>query len=130
VRIRIINAGSDTAFRVALGEHQMTVTHSDGFPVAPVKTYAVMVAMGERYDVTSLLFFTLGLMFSIPLLRRLHRRFHTWRAPAIAVVVFADLFSISAFVIGPAIAGNWAPAGDPTSPTPAPTENHSGHRGG
>ena len=51
VRIRIINAGSDTAFRVALGEHEMTVTHSDGFPVAPVKTDAVMVAMGERYDV-------------------------------------------------------------------------------
>ena len=52
VRIRIINAGSDTAFRVALGEHEMTVTHSDGFPVAPVKTDAVMVAMGERYDVS------------------------------------------------------------------------------
>ena len=52
VRIRIINAGSDTAFRFALGEHEMTVTHSDGFPVAPVKTDAVMVAMGERYDVT------------------------------------------------------------------------------
>jgi len=52
VRIRIINAGSDTAFRVALGEHQMTITHSDGFPVTPVKTDAVMIGMGERYDVT------------------------------------------------------------------------------
>ena len=52
VRIRIINAGSDTAFRVALGGHQMTVTHSDGFPVTPVRVDAVMVGMGERYDVT------------------------------------------------------------------------------
>ena len=51
VRIRIINAGSDTAFRVALGGHRMTVTHSDGFPVAPVKTDALIIAMGERYDV-------------------------------------------------------------------------------
>ncbi|MEO7941917.1 MAG: multicopper oxidase domain-containing protein, partial [Marmoricola sp.] len=41
VRIRIINAGSDTAFRVALGDHQMTVTHSDGFPVTPVQTDAL-----------------------------------------------------------------------------------------
>jgi len=51
VRIRMINAGSDTAFRVALGGHQMTVTHSDGFPVTPVDTDAVMIGMGERYDV-------------------------------------------------------------------------------
>src|SRR5664280_2262138 len=37
-RLRLINAGSDTAFRVALGGHQLTVTHSDGFPVASVTT--------------------------------------------------------------------------------------------
>ena len=35
VRIRFINAGADTAFRVALGGHAMTVTHTDGFPVTP-----------------------------------------------------------------------------------------------
>ncbi|MFI5623643.1 multicopper oxidase family protein [Nocardioides sp. NPDC051685] len=50
-RIRIVNAGSDTAFRVALGGHRMTVTHSDGFPVTPVATDALLIAMGERYDV-------------------------------------------------------------------------------
>ena len=50
-RLRIINAGSDTAFRVALGSHRLTVTHSDGFPVRPVDTDALLVAMGERYDV-------------------------------------------------------------------------------
>ena len=33
VRLRIINAGGDTAFRVALGGHRLTVTHTDGFPV-------------------------------------------------------------------------------------------------
>ena len=35
-RIRFINAAADTSFRVALGGHQMTVTHTDGYPVAPV----------------------------------------------------------------------------------------------
>jgi multicopper oxidase len=51
VRIRIINAGSDTAFRVALASHRMTVTHTDGFPVRPTDVDALLVGMGERYDV-------------------------------------------------------------------------------
>jgi FtsP/CotA-like multicopper oxidase with cupredoxin domain len=51
-RLRIVNAGSDTAFRVALADHRLTVTHSDGFPVEPVTTDALMIGMGERYDVT------------------------------------------------------------------------------
>lgn len=51
-RIRIINAGADTIFTVALGGHTMTVTHADGYPVRPVETPALYVAMGERYDVT------------------------------------------------------------------------------
>lgn len=51
VRIRIINAGSDTAFRVALAGHRMTVTHTDGYPVKPTDVDAVLLGMGERYDV-------------------------------------------------------------------------------
>ena len=50
-RIRIVNAGSDTAFRVALGGHRLNVTHSDGFPVVPEVTDALLVGMGERFDV-------------------------------------------------------------------------------
>ena len=50
-RIRFINAAADTAFRVALGGHQMTVTHTDGYPVAPVRADALLIGMGERYDV-------------------------------------------------------------------------------
>ncbi len=49
-RIRIVNAGADTAFRVALGGHRLTVTHSDGFPVRPVTVDTLVIAMGERYD--------------------------------------------------------------------------------
>ena len=50
VRLRIVNAGSDTAFRVALGGHRLTVTHSDGFAVRPTTADALVIGMGERYD--------------------------------------------------------------------------------
>jgi FtsP/CotA-like multicopper oxidase with cupredoxin domain len=51
VRIRLINAGSDTAYRVVVGGHRLTVTHADGFPVEPVEVDNVLLGMGERYDV-------------------------------------------------------------------------------
>ncbi|MEZ0049172.1 FtsP/CotA-like multicopper oxidase with cupredoxin domain [Mycobacterium sp. MAA66] len=51
IRIRIINVGADTAFRVALAGHTMTVTHTDGFPVRPVTVDALLIGMAERYDV-------------------------------------------------------------------------------
>ncbi|HEX6232059.1 MAG TPA: multicopper oxidase family protein [Jiangellaceae bacterium] len=50
VRLRVINAASDTAFRVALGGAELTITHTDGRPVLPVETDAVLLGMGERYD--------------------------------------------------------------------------------
>jgi FtsP/CotA-like multicopper oxidase with cupredoxin domain len=50
VRIRVVNAGSDTAFRMALGGHRLTVTHADGFPVTPTATDALLLGMGERAD--------------------------------------------------------------------------------
>ncbi|WP_406446174.1 multicopper oxidase family protein [Streptomyces sp. NBC_00631] len=52
IRLRIINAAGDTAYRVALGGHKMTITHTDGFPVEPTSVDALLVGMGERYDVT------------------------------------------------------------------------------
>ncbi|MEU5089947.1 multicopper oxidase family protein [Streptomyces sp. NPDC021356] len=51
VRLRLINAGADTAFRVALGGHRMTVTHTDGYPVEHQDTDALLIGMAERYDV-------------------------------------------------------------------------------
>ncbi|MFI8228004.1 multicopper oxidase family protein [Streptomyces sp. NPDC085900] len=51
IRIRFINAGGDTAFRVALGGHELTVTHTDGYPVRHAKGDALLIGMGERYDV-------------------------------------------------------------------------------
>ena len=50
IRLRIINAGADTAFRVALAGHKLKVTHTDGFPVEPMEVDALLLGMGERYD--------------------------------------------------------------------------------
>jgi hypothetical protein len=65
------------------------------------------------------LFAALGLAASVPLLLRLHRRFGTWRAPAIGLGVFAAMFVLSAFVIGPAISG--------TGSSPVPAVDHNSH---
>ncbi|MFG2549506.1 multicopper oxidase family protein [Streptomyces sp. NPDC048581] len=51
IRLRIINAGGDTAYRVALGGHRLTITHTDGFPVEHRQVDALLIGMGERYDV-------------------------------------------------------------------------------
>lgn len=51
IRIRFINAGSDTAYRVSLGGHRMTVTHTDGWPVEHTDTDTLLLGMAERYDV-------------------------------------------------------------------------------
>ena len=51
IRIRLINAASTTPFRVAFAGGKLTVIAADGFPVKPVTTGTLLVAMGERYDV-------------------------------------------------------------------------------
>jgi FtsP/CotA-like multicopper oxidase with cupredoxin domain len=52
LRFRVINAAADTAYRVAVGGHRLTVTHTDGFPIEPIEVDAFVIGMGERYDVT------------------------------------------------------------------------------
>ncbi len=51
MRLRIVGAASDTAYLVFVEGHEFSVTHADGQPVTPVRTEALLVAMGERYDV-------------------------------------------------------------------------------
>ena len=77
----------------------------------------------------SLLFFAIGLVVAIPFLRRIHRRFGTWRAPAIALALFAIVFSISTFVIAPAITasdggGRASATGSPSQPALSAHEAH------
>ena len=51
VKIRVINAGGDTPYRFAIQSHTMTVTHTDGYATTRVETDALVIGMGERYDV-------------------------------------------------------------------------------
>jgi P-type Cu+ transporter len=51
VRLRLVNAGSDTLYRIAIGDHPMVVTHLDGFPIEAVEVDTVVLSMGERADV-------------------------------------------------------------------------------
>lgn len=66
--------------------------------------------------------YALGLILSIPLLRRLRRRFNSWKPPILGVAIFTVLFGVSTLVVGPLI----NPAG-PQSPLPTETSDHTGH---
>ncbi|MBW4095134.1 MAG: multicopper oxidase family protein [Acidobacteria bacterium] len=50
IRLRIINAAGDTAYRVGVSGQQLTLTHTDGFPVQHTEVDAVVLGMGERID--------------------------------------------------------------------------------
>ena len=69
--------------------------------VGPLAGAAFLAGVGGR-----LLFAAIALVVSIPFLLRIHRRFRTWIAPTIAFAVMAGMFSLSTFVIGPAISGD------------------------
>lgn len=69
--------------------------------------------------------YVVGLVLSVPMFRRIHRKFRTWLAPAIAAGLFTAMFLVSALVVGPAISD-----GSPTQergPAPSPTEQHTEH---
>ena len=86
--------------------------------VGPLAGAALLAGAGG-----TVLFAAIGFVAAIPFLRRLHRRFATWKAPAIALVIFAAMFSLSSFVIGPAISG-----GESKQPSiEQPGGGHAGH---
>jgi hypothetical protein len=74
----------------------------------------------------TLVFAVIGLVASVPMLLRLRRRFASWWAPAIGLGVFVVMFSVSAFVIGPAISGGDSSAGGGQN-NPVPAIDHSSH---
>ena len=53
----------------------------------------------------TVVFGLLGFLLMVPSLLQIKRRFGTWLAPGIAIVVFAVLFTISTVWIGPIIRG-------------------------
>lgn len=77
----------------------------------------------------TLLFGAIGLVAAIPFLLRVHRRCGNWRVPAALLATFAVMFSISAFVIGPAISGDDRGGGTsaPIRQTDPGTPEQKGH---
>ena len=53
LRLRVINAASDTIFTVALGGHRMTLTHTDGYAVRPRETDALFIGMADAPSCSS-----------------------------------------------------------------------------
>ena len=83
--------------------------------VGPLAGAALLAGAGG-----TALFATIGFAASIPFLLRLRRRFHTWVAPTIALVLFAAMFTFSSLVIAPAITGS------DNGSTPAPALEQPG----
>lgn len=50
IRLRIINAGASTYFRVRLDGLPLTITHADGLAVQPVQVDHLLIGMAETYD--------------------------------------------------------------------------------
>jgi len=83
--------------------------------VGPLAGAALLAGAGGQ-----VLFAAIGFVAAVPFLLRLRRRFGSWRAPAIALAVFAAMFAFSSLVIGPAISGGEAKA-------PPGVEQPAGH---
>lgn len=80
----------------------------------------------------SLLFGALGFVVAIPFLVRMRRRHGSWRLPVAALALFAALFAVSTFVVGPALTGedeNGTRRSDgPAAPArPAAPAGHEAH---
>lgn len=87
--------------------------------VGPLAGAALLGGVGG-----SLLFGAAGLLLAVPFLLRVRRRCRGWRIPIALLVTFATVFSVSTFVVGPAISGGDEGSPPATSPQPAGHEEH------
>jgi hypothetical protein len=69
-------------------------------------------------------FGAVGLLVSVPFLLRLRRRFDSWLAPLIALMIFVVVFTVSTVVVGPRISTSGSPAD-----VPAGDADHLEHHG-
>jgi hypothetical protein len=87
--------------------------------VGPLAGAALLAGTGGR-----LLFAALALVVSIPFLLRIHYRFRSWLAPAIALAAMAGTFALSSLLIAPLITGSDSGPGKPGIEQPG---GHMGH---
>lgn len=88
--------------------------------VGPIAGSALVAGAGGRVA-----FGALGFVATIPTLRRLRRRTGGWRAPALALLAFAAIFTFSTVVVGPAVTGGDTAATGTVGP--ADGVDHHGH---
>jgi hypothetical protein len=91
--------------------------------VGPLAGAALLAGFGGRA-----IFFALGLILSLPLLRRLYERFGTLVAPTLAVVAFAAVFTFSSRVIAPRLIGS--DNSPPATPGIQQPSGHASHHSG
>lgn len=75
----------------------------------------------------SLLFGALGLIAAIPFLVRMRRHCGSWHRPLATLALFAAVFSLSTFVVGPALTSDGDSQKKPASAPASPTRPPSGH---
>ncbi len=90
--------------------------------LGPLAGAALLAGFGGKA-----IFFALGLLLSVPMLRRLYRRFGTPVAPGLALVAFAALFTFSSLIVAPWLTGSEKAPGTPGIEQPA---GHAGHHSG
>lgn len=76
----------------------------------------------------NLALYAVGLLLSIPMLRRLQRRFGSIAAPLTGVALFTIMFLFSALVLGPAINPTPATQVAPAQSSEAPVDHSAHHR--
>jgi hypothetical protein len=107
-------AGAVAAWGVVTGVAPHVLHH-----VGPLAGAALLAGAAGKA-----VFFVLGLVLSIPMLRRLYRRFGTFVAPTVAIVAFAAVFTFSNLVVAPLLTGSEK---QPTLPGIKQPAAHAGH---
>jgi hypothetical protein len=87
--------------------------------VGPLAGAAFLAGAGGK-----LVFGAIGLVLSIPFLRKLHRRFQTLAAPALATGAFIGIFAVSTLVLSPFITGGSDGGKAPGGQVPAGHASH------
>ena len=117
-RLRLLVSGAGAAF-LGLLPH---ILHHAG----PLAGAALFAGVGG-----SLVFGALGLVAGIPFLVRMKRHCGGWSRPLATLAVFAAVFLVSTFAVGPLLTGDDESEGEkpPTTPAePQPTPNsHDRH---
>ena len=93
--------------------------------VLPFVGAAVLTGVGG-----TAIFAALGAVLLLPSLLQLRRRFQTWTAPALALAVFAAMFTVSTVWVGPTLRAAFdqpaAPSGDPSGDPSLHEAHHPG----